>query len=153
MMRDLCTIMSSNNNTHLWKSLSPIYFFKIRPPDFLCNEFLIEMYRLLQKYTFEICFQNIPANIVSWLGKTILMAYYWPSSFVLRWMSVVRNLEIRNMVLLITSVNCWHVFCFGFLDKFDVCMIGKNYCIDYLYTQTSQIDCFRHESDVAIFKG
>ena len=22
-------------------------------------------------------------------------------------------------------------------------MIGKNYCIVYLYTQTSQIDCFR----------
>ena len=34
-------------------------------------------------------------------------------------------------------------FCFGFLQKFDVCMIGKNYCIVYLYTKTSQIDCFR----------
>ena len=24
-----------------------------------------------------------------------------------------------------------------------MCMIQKNYCIGYLYTQTSQIDCFR----------
>ena len=32
---------------------------------------------------------------------------------------------------------------FGFLYKFDVCMIGKNYCIVYLYTQTSQIDYFQ----------
>ena len=30
-------------------------FVKIRPPDFLCNEFLIKMYRFLQTYTFEIC--------------------------------------------------------------------------------------------------
>ena len=37
------------------KSLSPIYFVKIRPPDFLCNEFFIKMYRFLQTYTFEIC--------------------------------------------------------------------------------------------------
>ena len=33
------------------KSLSPIYFVKIRPSNFLCNEFLIKMYRLLQFYT------------------------------------------------------------------------------------------------------
>ena len=37
------------------KSLGLIYFVKIRLPDFLCNEFLIKMYRLLQDYTFEIC--------------------------------------------------------------------------------------------------
>ena len=30
------------------------YFEKIRPPDFLCNEFFIKMYRLLQNYTFKI---------------------------------------------------------------------------------------------------
>ena len=36
------------------KSLNPIYFVKIRLPDFLCNEFLIKMYRLLQNYTFDI---------------------------------------------------------------------------------------------------
>ena len=29
-----------------FKSLSPIYFVNILPPDFLCNEFLIKMYRL-----------------------------------------------------------------------------------------------------------
>ena len=35
---------------HTWKSklLNPIYFVKIRLPDFLCNEFLLKMYRLLQ---------------------------------------------------------------------------------------------------------
>ena len=33
---------------------------------------------------------------------------------------------------------CWHVFCFLFLCKFDVCMIWKKPCIVYLYTQTSQ---------------
>ena len=32
------------------KSLRPIYFLKIRLPDFLCNEFLIKMYKLLQNY-------------------------------------------------------------------------------------------------------
>ena len=30
-------------------------FCKIRSPDFLCNEYLIKMFRLLQSYTFEIC--------------------------------------------------------------------------------------------------
>ena len=30
------------------------------------------------------------------------------------------------------------------VDMFDVCMIEKKtYCIVYLYTQTSKIDCFR----------
>ena len=29
-------------------------FVNIRHPDFLCQEFLIKMYRLLQNYTFEI---------------------------------------------------------------------------------------------------
>ena len=40
---------------HYLKSLNLIYFVKIRLPDFLFNEFLIKMYRLLQNYTFEIC--------------------------------------------------------------------------------------------------
>ena len=44
--------------------------------------------------------KSIPAHIVSWLGKTILMRKHWPSG--LRWISVVRNWEIRNMVLLST---------------------------------------------------
>ena len=36
------------------------------------------------------------------------------------------------------------VFFIVFLYKFDVCMIEKKtHCIGLLYTQTSQIDCFR----------
>ena len=40
---------------HHLKWLSRFYFVRIRPPDFLCNEFFIKMYRILQNYTFEIC--------------------------------------------------------------------------------------------------
>ena len=40
---------------HSLKSLGPIYFVKIRLPDFICNEFLIKMYRFLQNFTSEIC--------------------------------------------------------------------------------------------------
>ena len=62
------------------------------------------------------------------------------SRSVQRWMSLVRNSEIRNMVLL-SMLACFFVL--DFFKNFDVCMIGKNYCIVYLYTKTSQIDCFR----------
>ena len=52
-------VNTNNKMLLLWvnnlKSLSLIYFVKIRPPDFLCNEFLINIYRLLQNYTLEIC--------------------------------------------------------------------------------------------------
>ena len=58
-------------------------------------------------------------------------------------MSVSRNREIRNMVLLSTFGLRLHVSCFDFFISFFVRMIRKNYCIVYLYTQTSQIDCFR----------
>ena len=44
----------------------------------------------------------MPANILSWSGKTIVMLNYWPSLSVQRWISVVRIREIRNMVLLST---------------------------------------------------
>ena len=47
----------------IFKSLSTIYFIKIRLPDFLCNEYLIRMYRLLQNYTFEICTLSKIKNI------------------------------------------------------------------------------------------
>ena len=40
---------------YILKSLSPIYFVKIRLPDILCNEFPIKMYRLLRNYNVEIC--------------------------------------------------------------------------------------------------
>ena len=41
----------------------------------------------------------------------------------------------------VLSVYCWRVFCFGFLYKFDVCMIEKKKLL-YLLLQTSRIDCF-----------
>ena len=52
-------------------------------------------------------------------------------------MSVVRNREKRNMVLLSTFDLLLTCFCFGFL-KFDVCMIGKTtvlvICFCYLFS-------------------
>ena len=99
------------------------------------------MYKLLQNFTFEICTLLKITNI------------NWPNRSVQRWMSVVRNLEIRNIVLLSTFGLLLKCFCFGFLCKFDVCMTGKNYCIVYLYTQTSQIDCFRHVHKILLWIG
>ena len=71
------------------------------------------------------------------------MPNYWPRRCVLRWMSVVRNHEIRNMVLL--STFSLLLTCFLFWISLWVWYVydWKNYCIGYLYTQTSQIDCFR----------
>ena len=43
------------NFVHTLNLPCPIYFVKIRLQDFLCYEFLIKMYRLLQNYIFEIC--------------------------------------------------------------------------------------------------
>ena len=54
-------------------------------------------------------------------------------------MYVVQNREIQNMMLRSISV---YRYTFFVLDKFDVRVIGRNYRIVYLYTQTSQIDCF-----------
>ena len=104
-------------------------------------------------YWYQNVFKSIPTNIVSLFGKTILMPNNWPSRSVLWWMSVVRNLEIRNMVVLSTFGLLLTCFCLGCLCKFDVCMTGKNYCIVYLYTQTSQIDCFRHVNKILRWIG
>ena len=54
-------------------------------------------------------------------------------------MYVVQNREIQNMMLRSISV---YRYTFFVLDKFDVRVIGRNYRIVYLYTQTSQIDFF-----------
>ena len=55
--------------------LSPIYFIKIRLPDFLCKEFLIKMYGLLQNYTFEICtlskIMNFVVNTIFFIGRSL----------------------------------------------------------------------------------
>ena len=69
--------------------------------------------------------KSIPANIVCWLRNTILMPNYRASCSVLRWMSMVWNSEIRNMVLLSTFGLLLTCFCFGFLYKFVMCMIEK----------------------------
>ena len=52
-----------------------IYFVKIRPPDFLCNEFLIKMYRLLQNYTLKsVPFQRewiFVVNTIFFTGRSL----------------------------------------------------------------------------------
>ena len=177
------------NRLTSWANKSPIYFVKIQLPDFLCNDIIIKICRLLQKDTFETCqctlskitnicckynifllvgiylqakekytrdsfprtlvcycrfntvfifivnlnrYQNvlkrIPANIVSLFRKTISMPNLWPSRSVLRWMSVVRNLEIRNMVLLTTFDLLWHVFVLKFFISLICVWLRKN-CI------------------------
>ena len=79
-------------------------------------------------YTYPNVFKSIPLNIGSWIRKTILMPYDWPSRSVLRWLSIVRNIEIRNMMLLhkpsVLSIFCWYDFCCEFL-KFALCIFGK----------------------------
>ena len=55
------------------KSPSPIYFVKIRPPDFLCNEFLIKIYRHFQNYTFEI-YETLSKIMNIWCKYNI---FYW----------------------------------------------------------------------------
>ena len=72
---------------------------------------------IVNSYKYQKVSKRTPANIVSWLGKTILMPNYWPSRSVLRWMSVVRNREIRNMVLLSTFDLMLTCFLFWFLYK------------------------------------
>ena len=57
---------------------------------------------IVYSYKYQIVSKTIPGNIVSWLGKTNLMPNNWTSRYVLRWMSVVWNSKIRNMVLLST---------------------------------------------------
>ena len=81
-------------------------------------------------YRYQNISKSIPATIVSRLGKTILMPNYWPSRSVLRWMSVVWNREIRNMVLLRTFGLLLTCFYFGcFVSLYDVCIIGKPYVL------------------------
>ena len=43
----------------------------------------------------------------------------------------------------VLSVYCWRVFCLGFFNKFDVCMVGKTTVLSICIHQTSQIDWFR----------
>ena len=72
-----------------------------------------------------------------------MMPNYWPCRSVLRWMSVFRNREIRNMVLLSTFGLLLTCYLF-WISLYVWCVYDwKNYCMCYLYTQMSQIDCFR----------
>ena len=96
---------------------------------------------IVNLYKYQNVFQSIPTNIVGWLENTISyriidrVALFYVECF------VVRNRQIRNMVLLRTFcllLTC----CLDFLIS-SMCVWLKNYCIVYLYTQTSQIDCFQ----------
>ena len=69
-------------------------------------------------YRYQNVFKSVPATIVSLFWKTILMPYHWPSCSVLRIMSIVRNREIRNVVLLGTFDLLLTCFCFGILYKY-----------------------------------
>ena len=84
--------------------------------------------------------KSIPVNIVSWLGKIILMPNYWPSRSRVRWMSIVRNVKYETWCYSVHSVYCWHVFCFGFLDKFNLmCLwLEKFICI---HKRVKGVDC------------
>ena len=66
----------------------------------------------------------------------------WLSRSVLPWMSVVQNCEIWITVLLSTFRLLLTYFLFWISLHVWCVYYWKNYCIGYLYTQTSQIDCF-----------
>ena len=82
-------------------------------------------------------FLNENINNLFSVEKTTLMPNYWPTRSGLRWMSVVRNREIQNMMLRSTFGLPLHVFCFGLLSKFDVRMIGKKLPF-YLFVYTNR---------------
>ena len=97
---------------------------------------------IVNLYKYQNVFKSIPANTVSLYEKQC-----WCLIIDLVALFYDEYLEIRNKVLLITFG--WFivdVFCFGFLNKFVVCIIEKktHYCNVNMYSQTSQIDCFRH---------
>ena len=75
--------LRNTNWLGFFKSQSPIYFVKIRPSDFLCNEFLIKMYGFLQNYTFKICtlskIMNIcwKYNIFYWYNVGVYLQDTW----------------------------------------------------------------------------
>ena len=109
----------------------------------------------LNKY--QNIYKSITANIVSWLGKTVLMSNYWPSQSVLSWMSLVRNREIRNMVFLSTFgllFTCF--FCVGFLYKFVVCIwLKKKTTVLFIciHKWDKSIYCFRHVRKILLWIG
>ena len=94
---------------------------------YYCRFDMVLNISIVNIYKYQNVFKSIPA--LSWLGKTILMPNYWLSRSSLRWMSAVLNCEIWNMVLLSTFGLLLTCFLFWIFYKFEVCMIGKNYCI------------------------
>ena len=96
------------------------------------------------------CFDTVFIFIVNLYKYQYVFSNYWLSRSVLRRMSLVQNREIRNMVLLRTfGLLLKWIFFF----KFDVFMIGKTTILFFLFTQTSQIDCFRHVHKILLWIG
>ena len=56
-------------------------------------------------YKNQFVFKCTPSNNECWLRKIILMTIYWPSHSVRRWMYIVRNSEIQNMVCFRCTVD------------------------------------------------
>ena len=78
---------------------------------------------IVNLYRYHNVFKSIlPANVVNWFGKAMLMPNYWLSRSAL---SPKPSVRYETWGFSVLSIYCWHVFCFGFLYKFDVCMIGK----------------------------
>lgn len=99
-------------------------------------------------FNFQNDLKSLPLNIWNWLRKAFLMPNRLPSHSVIhvRWMSIVRNRSTRNMLFCIELVYFWFtddmVFALYFFISL-MCVWLKNiYCIDYLYTSTSQSHCF-----------
>ena len=108
---------------------------------------------IINFYKYQNVFKCIPANIASWSGKTILMPNYWMSCSVLRWMSLVRNRKIRNMVLFSTFGLLLKFFVLDVFISLKCVWLEKNYCIVYLYTHKSQIDSFLRQKILRLIRS
>ena len=73
---------------------------------------------IVNLYKYQKDSKSIPANIVGWLEKTILMPNYWASRSVLQWMSVVRNSEIQNGVTQYFQLTVYMFFVLDFFISF-----------------------------------
>ena len=106
-------------------------------------------------YKYQKVFKSIPANIVSWLGKTTLMPLLSKSLWSTLNAHIPKPRDTKHDLTQYFRFTVDMLFVLDFLCVW----LEKNYCIGYLYTQTSQIDCFRpsikfyNELSLAIFFG